>query len=231
MLSAPATIATERAYVRRLKHHAPLQDEDIVALEGRLGRVEIHAPGKDLELAKTQPLFLISGWACLAHSLRDGRRQIIAFLLAGDGVGFDLLTRPQPHIELLALTPLKVRYAQPGSLALNERLGRAFAGAAAEQQTRLVGHLVRLGRQTAYERVAHLLLELHGRLAEIGEARGEGFHLPVKQEVLADALGLSLVHVNRTLQQMRRDGLIDLRGSQVSLLDRPGLELAGDQRA
>ena len=88
---------------------------------------------------------------------------------------------------------------------------------------------MRLGRQTAYERMAHLLLELHGRLAEIGEARGESFHLPIKQEVLADALGLSLVHVNRTLQQMRRDGLIDMRGAQLTLLNRAVLEAASDQ--
>jgi len=231
MLSAATTGAVDRAYLRRLKRYAPLNDEDVATLEARLGRVESYAAGKDLELAKTQPMFLVSGWACLAHSLRDGRRQIIAFLLAGDGVGFDLLTRPQPAIELVALTPLKVRYAQPGSLLLTDRLGRAFAGAAADQQSRLVGHLVRLGRQTAYERMAHLLLELHGRLSEIGEARGDSFHLPVKQEVLADALGLSLVHVNRTLQQMRRDGLIDLRGALVTLVDRENLQLAGDQSA
>jgi CRP-like cAMP-binding protein len=72
---------------------------------------------------------------------------------------------------------------------------------------------------------------LHGRLAEIGEARIDSFNLPVKQEVLADALGLSLVHVNRTLQQMRRDRLIDMRGAQVSFLDRTALEAAADQAA
>jgi CRP-like cAMP-binding protein len=90
---------------------------------------------------------------------------------------------------------------------------------------------VRLGRQTAYERMAHLLLELHARLTEIGEARGDSFNLPVKQEVLADALGLSLVHVNRTLQQMRRDRLVDMRGAQMTFLDRGALEAAADQSA
>lgn len=230
MLGAPAQRAVEKAYIRRLKRFAPLQDDDVAALEARLGRLESYPAGKDLELASAPPMFLLSGWACLARSLRDGRRQIITFLLAGDGVGFDLLTRPQRGLELLALTPLKVRYANAGAgLTVTDKLGRAFAGAAADQHARLIGQLVRLGRQTAYERMAHLLLELHGRLTEIGETRGDSFNLPVKQEILADSLGLSLVHVNRTLQQMRRDRLIDMRGAQVTLLDRPALEFASDQ--
>lgn len=229
MLVAPASRAAEKAYVRRLRRYGPLQDEDVSALEARLGRVEAHPAGKDLELVGSPPMFLLSGWACLAHSLRDGRRQILAFLLPGDGVGFDLLTRSQRAVEAMALTPLKVRYAQAGFTAATDRLGRVFAGAAAAQQGRMIDQMVRLGRQTAYERMAHLLLELHGRLAEIGETRGDAFHLPIKQEILADALGLSLVHVNRTLQQMRRDRLIDMRGAQMTLLDRTALEAASDQ--
>jgi CRP-like cAMP-binding protein len=231
MLGAPAQRTTERVHVRRLKRFSALSDSDVATLEARLGRVESYPAGKDLDLRGAQPMFLLSGWACLAHTLRDGRRQIVAFLLPGDGVGFDLLTRSQRSIEMLALTPLKVCHALSGSLSLSDRLGLAFAGAAAAQQARLIDNLVRLGRQTAYERMAHLLLELHGRLEEIGETRGDSFNLPVKQEVLADALGLSLVHVNRTLQQMRRDRLIDMRGAQMTLLDRAALEEAADQSA
>ncbi|PVM82958.1 Crp/Fnr family transcriptional regulator [Caulobacter endophyticus] len=229
MLGVPAPRTSERAYLTRLRRHGHLHDEDVVALEAQLGRIESYPAGKDLALVGAPPMFVMSGWACLSRTLRDGRRQILAFLLPGDGVGFDLLTRSQRSIEAIALTPLKVRYAQAGFTAGGDRLPRAFAAAAMVQQGRMIDQMVRLGRQTAYERMAHLLLELHGRLAEIGEVRGDSFHLPVKQEVLADALGLSLVHVNRTLQQMRRDGLIDMRGSQMTLLDRPAMELASDQ--
>ena len=229
MLGVPAQRALDKAYVRRLRRFGPLQDDDLDVLESRLARMEAYAAGKDLELTGSPPMFVLSGWACLAHSLRDGRRQILAFLLPGDSVGFDLLTRSQRTVEAVALTPLKVRYAQSNFVAGTERLARVFAGAAAAQQGRMIDQMVRLGRQTAYERMAHLLLELHGRLAEIGETRGESFHLPVKQEILADALGLSLVHVNRTLQQMRRDRLIDMRGAQMTLVDRAALEAASDQ--
>lgn len=226
-LSAPRM--ADKPHVVRLKRYGPLADDDVAALESRLGRLETYPAGKDLNLISAPPMFLLSGWACLAHSLRDGRRQILAFLLPGDGVGFDLLTRSQRSVEAVALTPLRVRHTLPGLVATSERLGRVFAGAAAAQQGRMIDQMVRLGRQTAYERMAHLLLELHGRLADIGEVRGDSFHLPVKQEILADALGLSLVHVNRTLQQMRRDKLIDMRGAQVTFLDRGGLETASDQ--
>lgn len=226
MLSASTSSAGDKAYLLRLSRHGPLSEADVLTLEARLGRTGAYAAGQSLGLTGATPLFLVSGWACLSQSLKDGRRQILAFLLPGDGVGFDLLTRAQRAIEATALTPVRVRFAERGFDAAMERLARHFAGAAAAQQSRLLDHVVRLGRQTAYERMAHLLLELYGRLAEIGETQGDSFQLPIKQEVLADALGLSLVHVNRTLQQMRRDGLIDMRGARMTLLDRSALQAA-----
>lgn len=229
MLATPGQRLAEKPYLRRLQRYCPLLDDDVTALESRLGRIEVHPAGKDLGLSSSPPMFLLSGWACLAHSLSDGRRQILGFLLPGDGVGFDLLTRSQRSVEALAMTTLKVRYASPDFAFGGGRLGRAFAGAAAAQQARMISQMVRLGQQTAHERMAHLLLELHGRLAEIGDTRGDSFHLPIKQEVLADALGLSLVHINRILQQMRRDRLIDMHAGQVTLLDRARLEAAADQ--
>ncbi|WP_454762158.1 Crp/Fnr family transcriptional regulator [Caulobacter segnis] len=219
-----------RPYLQRLECFGALQEADVSALEARLGQVETFMPGKVMELVGEPPMFLVSGWACLAQSLRDGRRQILTFLLPGDGVGFDLLTRPQRAVQAIALTRLTVRYAQPGFIPGTERLSRGFAGSAAAQQGRLIDHLVSLGRRTSYERMAHLILELHGRLSEIGETRGESFRLPIKQEILADALGLSLVHVNRTLRQLRRDRLIALRGAEMAILDRRALEQASDRR-
>lgn len=229
--TARAPTPIDRPYVSRLRLHAPLSDDDLIELEQHLARVDAYPAGKELDLTSAPPFFVTSGWACLSHSLRDGRRQIVAFLLPGDGVGFDLLTRMRPAMDVTALTALKVRHTNAAHPQLSRPLERALAGATAAQHRRLVDQVVRLGRQTAYERTAHLLLELHGRLNAVGEARPDGFHLPVKQEVLADVLGLSLVHVNRTLQQLRRDGLIEMRGVQVVLRDRAGLEAAADQSA
>ena len=103
--------------------------------------------------------------------------------------------------------------------AHDDGVASACVRAVGLEETRLFDHIVRLGRQSAFERVTHLLLELHERLAVVGLAFENRFPLPLTQEVLADALGLSIVHVNRTLQQLRRGGLIDTRAGWVTLRD------------
>lgn len=91
--------------------------------------------------------------------------------------------------------------------------------------------VVRLGRLNAYERTAHLLLELHERQVRLGSARGGALHLPLTQDVLADILGLSAVHMNRTLQQLRRNVLVDYRPGRTVLQDLPGLVQAANLSA
>jgi CRP-like cAMP-binding protein len=220
------TVAT-RSFARRLQVCGAVEAE-LALLDDALSAPEPHQAGDVLHPPRPNaaPFFILTGWACLAREFEDGRRQVVAFLLPGDAVGFDLLTRSRAGTKVIALTPAKVqrvRAALMSQITASPSLNRALAVASDHQQTRLIHQVARLGRQTAYERCAHLLLELHTRLAEIGEASGDSFHLPLKQEVLADALGLSLVHVNRTLQQLRREGLVDMRGGTVTLLDRRAL--------
>jgi len=88
--------------------------------------------------------------------------------------------------------------------------------------------IVRLGRQTAYERMAHFMLELHARLQVAGIASSHTFALPVSQEVLADVLGLSVVHTNRVMQQVRHDGLLETRSGQVKILDLDAMRAVAD---
>jgi CRP-like cAMP-binding protein len=169
------------------------------------------------------PLVLLAGWACYQRLLGDGRRQIISFILPGDIIGpVTRPTLPTPNTAL-ALTPVVVADArlllssletgaqqQPGLVSALNQMGYA-------DDVRFRDHVVRLGRQTAYERVVHLMLEFSSRLDAIGQVSEQGFALPVTQEILADALGLSVVHINRTLQQIRRDRLFDLRSGHVTL--------------
>ena len=169
------------------------------------------------------PVMLLTGWACYQRVLGDGRRQIVRFLLPGDVIGS--LSRPgMPAASAaLALTPVVVADARP-LLRIQDDSGtplpglvEAIAALAQTDEISLRDQIVRLGRQTAYERLVHLMLEFHHRLGAIGQVDGESFSLPLTQEILADALGLSVVHINRTLQQVRRDRLLDLRGGQVTL--------------
>jgi CRP-like cAMP-binding protein len=84
--------------------------------------------------------------------------------------------------------------------------------------------LTGVGRRTAHQRIAHLFCEIHIRLKAVGLANGDGFELPITQAELADSLGLSTVHVNRVLQDLRRDGLIQSRGKYLAVTDWRTLE-------
>ena len=169
------------------------------------------------------PAVLLAGWACNQRILGDGRRQIVRFLLPGDVIGS--LHRPSSPATCaaVALTPVVLADARPLTRAVGEDgeplpgLGEAFVAMAYADEINLRNQVVRLGRQTAYERLVHLVLEFHHRLDQLGLVDGDSFSLPLTQEILADALGLSVVHINRTLQQVRRDRLLDMRGGQVTL--------------
>ena len=171
--------------------------------------------------------YILSGWACRQRYLTDGRRQVFGFLLPGDGVGVCLHPKPLANATTLALTPMELVDAQDlvRSSTLRDCPGLTLllVAAANEDERLLLNHVVRLGRLDAMERVAHLFLELHDRLAVVGIGGDGRFPLPLTQEVLADALGLSVVHINRTLQELRRQNLIAMQNGHVTLLDRPAL--------
>ena len=176
------------------------------------------------ETAAVPARFVLSGWGCQQRILSDGRRQIISLLLPGDLIGPILrpcLLAPCTGMALTAMetadiTPLmehahNVAPSQSGltrALHLLDRL----------EESRLRNQIVRLGRQTAYERTMHLLLELRDRLGATGGVQTDRYAMPLTQEILADVLGLTVVHVNRTLQQARREGTIELKTGMVTLL-------------
>jgi CRP-like cAMP-binding protein len=208
---------------------AMLNDDEYTFLTSQAVNVQRHPARTELIEEGSEgssPLFLLSGWACRAKSLADGRRQILEFLLPGDLIGLSLQQGERHLASSYALTPVVVATATrfytelfgtsalPHAMEIRRALGRA-------QETRLINQIVRAGRQTAYERLAHLLLEFHDRLNRVGLANNYFFAMPLTQEILADGLGLSVVHVNRTLQQLRRDKLIIASEGSITLLE-PG---------
>lgn len=210
----------------RLSRLAALAEADLAALraaeaDGKVVRArrEILAEGQEI----TETRLLLAGWAARVRLLPDGRRQFLNFLLPGDLVGCCGHSRPLAVATVTALTDVTLATAPPGagSAALRE----AYAVSRAMEEAHLLAQVVRLGRLNAQDRIGDLLLELDERLRLAGLAGPDGFELPITQETLADALGLTSVHINRMLQLMRRDGGVVWRQGRVRLPDPAGLAL------
>ncbi len=157
-------------------------------------------------------VFVVAGWACLYHLLEDGRRQVLQFLLPGDAVGF---WSAEADLGAAAVTELRVRFVPRGrfmeAAARNPGLLLWMAQATAWQTRMAFEHLTCIGRRTALQRVAFLLLELFVRARQVSsECDGSAIRLPLVQADIADALGLTAVHTNRMLAVLRREGIIEL---------------------
>src|SRR5437763_3561743 len=175
---------------------------------------------------------LLEGIAIRYRVSHDGRRQILNIILPGDFIGFPAcffqsalfsvgaLTEIQ--ISAVSMTRLLALFAPPGRLAAI--LLWQFSCEAAMYAE----HLINLGRRSALERVAHFLLELLTRLQAIGLADERSFRMPLTQELIGDALGLSVPHVNRTLRQLREDALVGIDGQIVVIRDIEALAALAD---
>lgn len=214
---------------RRLGGARPLRSDDVARFGSLDPEPEIHLAGEQILVAGQEPSgvrLVAAGLLAETRALNDGRRQITALRLPGDLIGAGWShggcdTWALTAAQTVGATPLLGTLMDP--VVRFDPLRSAWAAARREDEARMADHLVRLGRLSAHERMAHLLLELHERLLRVGLASAQGFPLPLTQEVLADVLGLSIVHVNRTLQQLRREGLLVYRSGQVTLPDRDRL--------
>jgi len=163
------------------------------------------------------PLLLLDGWAARVRIMSDGRRQFVGFVLPGETLGHYGFAQPVASVTVTALNEVRV-CPLPDSEG-HPDLERAYAISRALDEAHLMAQVIRLGRLDARERILDLLLELEERLALAELAEDGGFTMPLTQEMLADALGLTSVHVNRMLQQSRRTGELRWNGRQVALPD------------
>ena len=215
---------------------APLSDDEIAVVERFKSRNRRLAAGADLYVQNEvcdELYTILDGWVFLYQILEDGRRQILDFAMPGAFLGFQPdLGAPAPHSAqcltdvAVCIFPRKNLFdlfrAYP-ELALRMAWITARDGALARE------HLTNVGRRSARERVAHLLLELFYRVRRGNPApRDNSIELPLTQEHIADALGLTSVHVNRTLRALREADLLAMRGRMLRILDPRALaELAG----
>jgi CRP-like cAMP-binding protein len=172
---------------------------------------------------------IVEGWAARYKLLPDGARQITAFLIPGDFCDLHVTMLGEMDHSITTLTRAKVAYIARSRMdAVTERpgLAKAFWWSTLVDEAVLRAWIVNVGRRDAFEAIGHLMCELYVRMKNIGLADDHCFELPLTQEELGDALGLTPVHVNRVLQRMRADGLISFKSGLLTILDYARLESA-----
>lgn len=212
-LSGPAAVAVDKAVRERVLRLGAGQD--LISEGDRPDRIR----------------FVLSGWLARYKTLEDGRRQIVNFILPGeicDAYSY-LLARVDHSIG--TLTPIVYSEIErdrfEALIASDRSLAEALwcewlAGSSIQREWTL-----NIGRRVALERVAHLLCEIFERLRPVGMVDGNSCAFPITQMDLADATGLSVVHLNRTLQELRAAGLIVLRERMLTINDLDALKSAG----
>jgi CRP-like cAMP-binding protein len=221
--------------VRKLEQFTPLSETEKRALQTAPTQVRDVTSRSDLVSEGDCPTdisLLNEGFACRYKLLRDGRRQITALLIPGDicDLRAFLLGRMDHGVATLSRCHVS-RIAHQTVFEIIETHPRIGLGL--WRDTMLDGAIYRqwltnIGRRSAYQRIAHLLCEVWWRLQAVGGTCGDSYELPVTQTDIGDAMGLSVVHVNRTLQQLRADGLISLQSNVVVVLNWRRLQEAGE---
>lgn len=230
-------LSTGSTLVRKLSSFLVLDRNELAAiaeLEAQRRLVPARTEFVHEQRASRRAFVLHEGWACSYKLVPDGGRQVIDFSIPGDFIALrNLLLRNSGH-ALTAVTDLVVSEVSWQQMADNfqrlPRLSAAILWATARDEAMMIEHLVNVGRRSAVVRTSHLLLELWQRLSLVGLATEAGFACPLNQHLLADALGLTAIHLNRVLRVLREQRLMTFRAGRVVFHDPIRLrELAGYQ--
>lgn len=228
----PSVLQGNRLFTLADTHFARLgliSDDERAALEQVSVTPRTLSAGDELIQAGSSPdslYFMTEGWAYRSITTRSGARQIPTLVAAGGVCNLDNLLFERADFGVRAITNITM-LAVPRNQALElsaqyPGVSRAFALLALAENAILTQWAVGLGRRSALERLAHLLCEMSVRIGA-NDADGRSFDLPLTQELLADMLGLTAVHVNRSMQHLRTSGFIATAGRCVTILDTDAL--------
>lgn len=220
---------------KRWKRHAPLTPEDRRALE------ELPWTRRTFErdayyVREGEPTtictVLLSGYAYRQKLVTDGSRQIISFHIPGEFLDIQncMLEVADHNVQSLGRTIVATVPKGPLMAVIGARpnIRRGIWYDSLIDASIFREWVVNVGRRDARERIAHLLCEVTARMTAAGLDEGPTFDFPVTQEQIADATGLTSVHTNRTLQSLRKDGLINLSSNRLTILDWEALAEIGD---
>jgi len=223
------------AFVERLSSVFPLNPMDRAALlkicwRTRAMKAKCHL-ARYGERRSAFPVIL-SGWAARSYLMRDGSRQITGIMIPGDVCHHDAQPGQSARDEIVALSPCRIAWIDYADMETTSAACPSVASAlriyTRLEKSILTEWIVNIGRRDALERTAHFICEVWTRLRMIDPSTRRQFEFPITQEDLADVLGLTPVHINRKLQQLRQEGLIALQSRQMTILNPTALaDIAG----
>ena len=221
--------------IRKIETFTTLSDEEKQALVSAIGPAKDIGAGEDIVFDGDRPSHccaILEGFACRHKLLEDGRRQIMSFHIAGDIVDLHSFVLGEMDHSIGTLTPCRIACIPHSALGdLMERyprIARALWRDTLVDAAVFRAWMVGLGRRSSYGRLARLLCEVCVRCKAVGLGADHSYPLPITQTELGDALGLSLVHVNRTLQELRGNGLITFQAKTATIEDWEGLQRAAE---
>lgn len=233
MPDQPGNLPTAGPLLRKLSRLGPLSSKASAMLEAMTATPYWAAADHDLFREGDRPQdckLILQGLVCGYKMLDDGRRQIVSFHVPGDIVDLNSLLLGSLDHSISTLTAVRLASVKHATLLDWMRQHPDFARLlwlnTLIEASIFREWVVNVGRRTARERVAHLLCELVTRLRAAGLAQDRAFDLRITQAELADATGLSQVHVNRIVQELRRDGLIEMNNKTLVTLDWEALKQA-----
>jgi CRP-like cAMP-binding protein len=217
-------------HLKKLRRRIELSSEEERAIRDCVAETRKVPAGRVVVRAGEQlnsSLLLLDGWLARCKDLPSGERQVTELHVAGDFADLHGFTLKRLDHDVMTLSECILAVVPHDRFKeITERyprLARIYW-----MFTNVDGAITRelslsLGQRSAISRMAHLFCELHARLDIVGRARSDGFELPLTQRELAECLGLTVVHANRTIQELRRRGLVELENRQLTIRDRRGL--------
>jgi len=213
-------------FVDKLSGLVDLASGDVAALEKATANPRTYVARQDLirEGDETGPVFVIlAGWACRYKILPNGTRQIMAFLMPGDTCDLHIKLLEEMDHSIQAVTDAQVATISGAEMRTmmheHPNIARAMYTSQLVDEGIMRAWIVSMGRRSSTERVAHLICELYLRARNIGLTGNGEFALPLSQLVLADALGMTAVHINRILKELRLAGAMSLKRGSVTIID------------